>query len=386
MGGRFSTVEALVSPAVPRRVPDAAVWQGRRVLVTGHTGFKGSWLVRWLAALGAEVHGLALDPPTVPSLFVSAAVDRVLTSDHRVDLRDAPAVDAVVAEVRPSVVLHLAAQPLVRDGVRDPSGTFGTNVQGTTHLLSALRSIHVQHPVDAVVVITTDKVYEPRLEAHAEDDLLGGHDPYAWSKVMVEQVVEAFRGLPALDGTPAWSIPMATARAGNVIGGGDWSGERLVPDCIRAFASAAPVRLRFPDSVRPWQHVLEPLRGYLLLAEALIGPDGAQHARPYNFGPDSADDATVGDVARLLAARWGEGATVADELESAPLENPSLRLRSDRARTALGWVPWWDLTATLDATLDAYRGLVDGADGGRIVDDQIATYVRAGGDGALDHG
>lgn len=382
---RFGAVEALVKPSVSRGLPDGAVWQGRRVLVTGHTGFKGAWLVRWLTTLGAEVHGLALDPPTVPSLFVSAGVDAVLASDHRVDLRDATGVEAVVREVRPSVVLHLAAQPLVRDGVRDPSVTFGTNVQGTVHLLAALRSVHAHQPVDAVVMVTTDKVYEPHLEAHSEDDRLGAHDPYAWSKVMAEQVVEAFRGLPELDGCPAWSIPIATARAGNVIGGGDWSGERLVPDCIRAFASGMPVRLRFPESVRPWQHVLEPLRGYLLLAEALIGPDGAQHARPYNFGPDSAGDATVGVVARLLAERWGEGASIADDVESAPHENPSLRLQSDRARAALGWVPWWDLTSTLDATLEAYRGLIDGADGARIVDDQIANYVRARGGGELDH-
>ena len=386
MGERLGTVETLVIPAWPQGAPDAVVWQGRRVLVTGHTGFKGAWLVRWLAALGAEVHGLALDPPTDPSLFVAAGVAGVMASDHRVDLRDASAVDAVVREVQPSVVLHLAAQPLVRDGVRDPSGTFGANVQGTTHLLAALRSVHAQHPVDAIVVVTTDKVYEPRLDAHAEDDRLGGHDPYAWSKVMVEQVVEAFRALPALEDSTAWSIPMATARAGNVVGGGDWSGERLVPDCIRAFASGSPVRLRFPEFVRPWQHVLEPLRGYLLLAEALLGPAAAEHARPYNFGPLASDDATVGAVARLLANRWGDGATVAAEVEPAPLENPSLRLRSDRAQVALGWVPWWDLTATLDETLDAYRGLVDGDDAACIVDNQIAAYVRAGEDGARTDG
>lgn len=195
---------------------------------------------------------------------------------------------------------------------------------------------------------------------------------------MVEQLVEAFRALPELDDFAAWSIPIATARAGNVIGGGDWSGERLVPDCIRAFISGSPVRLRFPGFVRPWQHVLEPLRGYLLLAEALLGPAAADHARPYNFGPDTKDDATVGEVARRLAEVWGVGASVADEVESAPLENPSLRLCSDRAQVELGWVPWWDLTETLDATLDAYRGLVDGDDAARIVDDQIASYVRAG--------
>jgi CDP-glucose 4,6-dehydratase len=260
-----------------------------------------------------------------------------MASDHRVDLRDATAVDAVVRAVRPSVVLHLAAQPLVRDGVRDPSGTFGTNVQGTTHLLAALRSVHEQHPVDAIVVVTTDKVYEPRLEAHAEDDRLGGHDPYAWSKVMVEQVVEAFRALPALDGFAAWSIPMATARAGNVIGGGDWSGERLVPDCIRAFASNAPVRLRFPESSA---------HGSTSSSLCAATCSSLRHcsARTQRACPalqlrtEASDDATVGDVARLLAARWGDDATVADEVESAPLENPSLRLRSDRAQAALGWV------------------------------------------------
>jgi len=371
---RRCAMEALVSETPAGRSPDRSVWQGRRVLVTGHTGFKGTWLSRWLALLGAEVHGLALDPSTKPSLFEDARVADVLTTDHRVDLRDERDVAATVHTVAPSVVIHLAAQPLVRDGVRDPALTFATNTLGTVHLLSAIRSAPA--PVDAVVVATTDKVYEPGSGPHREDDALGGHDPYAWSKVMAEQAVMAFRSLPALDGRPAWSTPLATARAGNVIGGGDWSEERLVPDCIRAFQAGTPVRLRFPDAVRPWQHVLEPLAGYLVLAEALISSaDPSRYATAYNFGPPEAGDATVRMITGALAQLWGEGATVDAVLDAdAPAENPSLRLDSTRARSELGWQPRWDLTTTLALTADAYREMTSGGDAAKVVDAQVASY------------
>lgn len=374
----FGSVEALVNVTAHGRLPERAIWEGRTVLVTGHTGFKGAWLARWLALLGAEVHGLALDPPTRPSLFEDACVADVLASDHRVDLRDAGAVTTAFEAIAPSVVIHLAAQPLVRDGMRDPTGTFATNVQGTVHLLSAVRT--ATPAVEAVVIATTDKVYEPDVRPHQEDDPLGGHDPYAWSKVMVEQAVTAFRSLPALDGNPAWRTPIATARAGNVIGGGDWSEERLVPDCIRAFAAGTPVRLRFPDAVRPWQHVLEPLAGYLLLAESLVDGSSrvrsAERADSYNFGPDDGQIGTVGDIADALARCWGGSASVSREVDTdAPAENQALRLDSARARADLAWYPRWDLTTTLDRTVGAYRAMTDGVAAAAIVDEQIAAYT-----------
>ncbi len=374
MAERVRAVEALVRGTRYGLLPDPTAWAGRRVLVTGHTGFKGAWLVRWLSLLGAEVHGLALDPPTQRSLFEDAAVIDVLTTDQRFDLRDGVAVASTLAAVAPSVVLHLAAQPLVRNSVRDPASTFSINVQGTVNLLAAMRA--TPSPVDAAVIVTTDKVYEPGLTPHREDDPLGGNDPYAWSKAMAEQAVIAFRALPALDDARAWTTPIATARAGNVIGGGDWSAERLVPDCIRAFAADEPVRLRFPDAVRPWQHVLEPLAGYLVLAEALLSSQTPSvHARAYNFGPSDNQFVAVGEVAQGLAGRWGGSARVDAKVDSvAPSENMSLRLDSTRAHTELGWRSRWDVEVTLDRTVEAYRAIIDGESAQKVVDKQIAEY------------
>jgi CDP-glucose 4,6-dehydratase len=285
--------------------------------------------------------------------------------------------------VAPSVVFHLAAQPLVRNGMRDPSSTFATNVQGTVHLLSAVRS--APSPVEAVVISTTDKVYRPGLTPHREDDPLGGHDPYAWSKVMVEQVAEAFRELPELGDSPAWRTPLATARAGNVIGGGDWSDERLVPDCIRAFEANVPVVLRFPSAVRPWQHVLEPLCGYLILAESLLNPgESPQSAWSYNFGPSDEQSGEVGHIASELADRWNGTARVDRQVDAdAPAENPWLRLDSRRAVEELGWFPRWDLQTTLDRTVDAYRAMTSGGDAATVVDGQIQGGLAHGIGNAL---
>lgn len=326
----------MVSPT-NRPTPSGDFWRGRRVLITGHTGFKGSWFALWLEMLGSEVHGLALETPTRPSLFEMARVADSLSSDHRTDVRDAAAVASAVSSAAPSVIFHLAAQPLVRDGYRRPAETFATNVMGTVNVLEAARNTP---SVEAIVVITTDKVYRPQhLQArpgaevqaspHREDGELGAEDPYGWSKVAAEHAVAAFRGLPAIDDAPAWTIPLATARAGNVLGGGDWSSERLVPDCIRSFGAGKPVELRFPGAVRPWQHVLDPLNGYLLLAEALIGPDGADLPSSFNFGPHGVSEQTVGEVASQIAALWGSDAEVRHVMQfGVPHENPMLRLDS----------------------------------------------------------
>lgn len=370
-----------------RPTPSGDFWRGRRVLITGHTGFKGSWLALWLEMLGSQVHGLALEPPTQPSLFKMARVSDTLHSDHRTDVRDAAGVASVVLSAAPSIIFHLAAQPLVRDGYRRPTETFATNVMGTVNVLEAARNTP---SVEAIVVITTDKVYRPphlqarpgveaQTEPHREDEELGAEDPYGWSKVAAEHAVAAFRGLPAIDDTPAWTIPVATARAGNVLGGGDWSSERLVPDCIRSFGAGKPVELRFPDAVRPWQHILDPLNGYLLLAEALIGPNAADLPDSLNFGPRTSSELTVGEVARCLASLWGSGAEVRDLRQSGdPHENPMLRLDGALAQRTLGWAPLWGLDDTLTQTVDWYRAVASGADAREVTATQIGDFLAAG--------
>lgn len=358
-------------------MPDRDFWADQRVLITGHTGFKGSWLARWLAILGAEVHGLALDPLTDPAMFDVAHVAGVLKSEHRVDLRSIEQTFRSVQHAAPTVVLHLAAQPLVRDSFRAPAATYASNVSGTANLLDA---VSVMEPSPkAVVVVTSDKVYRPTVDGtpHSEASPLGGSDPYSSSKAMVEDVVDAFRRLPAIDERRAWEIPVATARAGNVIGGGDWSRERLVPDCIRSFSVSSPVELRYPNAVRPWQHVLDPLAGYLLLAQHLATATTGL-LRAVNFGPATSgpgSDRTVAAVARDVARLWGAEESLVVELNRpAPPETGVLRLNSGLAVTKLGWRPRWDASETLHRTVSWYRAHADGADMARFTDEQILGY------------
>ena len=365
-------------PASYRR-PDSGFWAGRRVLVTGHTGFKGSWLARWLAGLGAEVHGLALDAPTTPAVFDVAAVAAVLASDQRVDLRSGPDTQRAVGRVAPELVLHLAAQPLVRDSYRDPGATYATNVAGTAHLLAALSE--ADRRPQAVVIVTSDKVYVPAADgaAHTETSSLGGNDPYSSSKALAEQVVAVFRNIPAIDGRPAWDVPMATARAGNVIGGGDWARDRLVPDCVRSVAAGMSVELRYPAAVRPWQHVLDPLAGYLLLAEDLASGN-AKGLAAVNFGPvdGGAKGMSVAAVAREVAGLWGvEGSLVVERPDPAAPETGELRLDSSLAMAALGWSPRWDTREALRRTVDWYRAHDDGTDMAAFTDTQIREYTGA---------
>lgn len=345
----------------------------RSVLVTGHTGFKGGWLSLWLASLGARVHGFALAPPTEPNLFESAAVGTVLASDTRADLADLSALRATLTAHLPEVVFHLAAQPLVAEGYRDPLGTIRTNVLGTANVLEAVRETP---SVRAVVLVATDKVYENRETGRlfAEGDPLGGDDPYSASKAASEIVAASYRhsffrpnGHPGL---------VASVRAGNVIGGGDWADDRLVPDCIRAFTTREPVRLRHPEAVRPWQHVLAPLSGYLLLAGRLLADDGGRYARAWNFGPDGADSATVGDVAERLGELWGDGATVERGAEPGWSEAGLLRLDSDLARSELGWRPAWPLATALERTVAWYRAWHHGGDVAALSREQIAEYQK----------
>lgn len=351
-------------------------WRGRSVLVTGHTGFKGGWLTLCLHELGARVHGFALEPKSAPSLFESARVGSILVSDARADLADRQRLKEAFEHARPEVVFHLAAQPLVRESYRDPLGTFATNVMGTAHVLDAARGVD---SVRAVVIVTTDKVYENRETAHAycEIDPLGGHDPYSASKAAAEIVTASYRR-SYFSGEAGHSAHVATARAGNVIGGGDWAEDRLIPDCLRAFGSGITAEVRFPGSVRPWQHVLDPIAGYLLLAQHLLSPAGLEFARAWNFGPDDQLGATVGDVAKLAARLWGDNARV-EHAAGAPQPHEAglLMLDSSNARRSLGWEPRWRLERAIEMTVAWQRAWIRGEDMKAVTLDQIRAYTGA---------
>lgn len=352
-------------------------WRGRSVFVTGHTGFKGSWLTLWLQYLGAEVHGYALDPPNIPNMFDAAEVAGALESDVRADLASLYRLEDAMAAARPVVVFHLAAQSLVRESYADPIGTFATNVMGTANVLQSVRSTE---SVRSVVVVTTDKVYENRewVYPYRESDALGGRDPYSASKAAAELVTSSFRS-SFLNSNSDHPVQVATACSGNVIGGRDWGIDRIVPDCLRAFEAGEVVLLRHPTAVRPWQHVLEPLAGYLMLAERLNSQDGAAFARAWNFGPDLTGDASVRFVADELAQLWGQGARVGlDESNGHPHEAGLLRLDSGQSRDALGWEPRWPLAAALEHTVDWYRAWQRGETMSDVTIGQIRDYVSSG--------
>ena len=346
--------------------PGAAFWRGKRVLVTGHTGFKGGWLVLWLRRLGAEVTGLALAPATNPNLFDSARLSE-LCRHHVVDVRDAAAVAGVVAEARPQVVLHLAAQPLVRASYRDPLATLATNVMGTAHLLDALRG---QTDLRVAVVVTTDKVYANREWAYPyrEHDALGGHDPYSASKAATELIAASYRD----SFLQPQGVALATARAGNVIGGGDWSEDRLIPDAVRAWQAGEVLQIRRPHAIRPWQHVLDPLAGYLRLAERLW--DEPALASAYNFGPRTDEAATVGAVVKLAREAFGRGETQLGDGSEGPHEAGWLALDVAMARSALGVSSRWALVEAVRRTMLWYRRSADGGDSRSLCEADIADF------------
>lgn len=352
-------------------------FRDKKVLVTGHTGFKGSWLTLWLARAGARVSGLALDPATSPSLFALARVGSSLDQDHRVDLRDRTAVLRAFREVSPDVVFHLAAQPIVKTSYEQPVETFATNVIGTLHVLDALRAL--DRPC-VVVVVTTDKVYANAETGRAfeEDDPLGGHDPYSASKACTEIATASFRASFA-DRT---GLRIATARAGNVIGGGDWSPHRLVPDIARALARGEPVRLRNPHSTRPWQHVIDPLSGYLALAAALSGDAWAGLATSFNFGPDARSVRDVASVCALAAEAWNAHGLETARVEvarevDAVHEAGTLSLAIDKSARVLGWRPRWDLEASVRHTIDWYAAQHRGLDAHELVMRDLNAFDAA---------
>ena len=348
-------------------------YSGKKVLLTGHTGFKGGWITIWLRLLGAEVIGFALPPDTEPNLFTAADVARGIVSIFG-DVRDLRTVKQTFDQHRPEIAIHNAAQPLVRRSYRDPVGTYSTNVMGTVNVLEAARS---NASVRSVVVITSDKCYENREweRGYKEDDALGGHDPYSSSKGAAELVAAAYRRSFSAGGD---SAAIATARAGNVIGGGDWAEDRLIPDIVRGIASGAPVIIRRPDSIRPWQHVLEPLSGYLLLAQKLYEA-GANYAEAWNFGPKADDSITAADLASRVCARWGKGELRIQSDPNAPHEATYLRLDCTKAVQRLAWSSRLRLDRALQWTVDWYRAFYErpSEPPRAVTEGQIRAYMQA---------
>ncbi len=344
-------------------------WTGRRVLLTGHTGFKGSWLLLMLDAMGAKVTGLSLAPATERAMFHQIKGER-LCAHHIADIRDAASVEAIVAKAQPEILLHLAAQPLVRRSYADPVESFATNVLGTAHVLNAARAIE---GLKAIVSITTDKCYENigQTKGYVEGDRLGGHDPYSNSKACAELVSQCFRD----SYFAAKGIGVATARAGNVIGGGDYSADRLVPDAARAFAANRPLEIRNPDAVRPWQHVVEPLSGYIRLAERLTA-DPTRYAGGWNFGPPQEDMAPVSRVVDELARHWGRTSGYVRQPGEHPHEAAMLTLDSAKANRELGWAQHLTLEQATGWSAEWYRAVDAGVDAATISRMQIRHYYQ----------
>lgn len=348
---------------------DPGFWAQRSVVVTGHTGFKGAWLSLWLASMGARVTGISHEAPEPPALFAAAGVAGDLDADLRVDVRDRDAIAAAIAGARPDVVLHLAAQPYVRRSYAEPVETYATNVMGTVHVLEAVR--HTAG-VRAVVAVTSDKCYDDRDygRPYVEDDPMGGHDPYSSSKGAAEIVTDAYRRSYFREPGTA---RIGSARAGNVIGGGDWGEDRLVPDIMRAALTGGPIEIRRPDAIRPWQHVLDPLAGYLLLAQALVaGHPGVDTG--FNFGPDPDGAQPVRVIVDRLTALWPDELRWKLDARPSPHEAPVLTLDSTRAREQLGWRPRWDLDDALEAIVEWFLAYRDGGDVRATTLAQIARH------------
>jgi len=349
-----------------------AFWRDRRVFVTGHTGFKGAWLCMVLQRLGASVHGYSLAPPSEPNLFDEARIAELCDRHVHADIRDLETLQEEMRVSAPDVVIHLAAQTLVGVSYSDPISTVHDNVVGTANVLQALRNVC---GVRAAVIVTTDKCYQNNEQVfpYREGDALGGNDIYSASKACAEILAHAYRR-SFFSGSDS-DCRIATARAGNVIGGDDWALDRLIPDCIRALVRGEAVSLRYPHAVRPWQHVLDPLYGYLLLAETLCGPEPDEYCEGWNFGPDPAGEATVLELTRAIAEAWGAEQSVEwDPHASRLAESQVLRLDSTKARVKLGWRPQWDFETGISRTADWYRAWHDGEDVRAYSLTQIADY------------
>jgi CDP-glucose 4,6-dehydratase len=342
-------------------------WRAKRVLLTGHTGFKGSWLSLWLQSMGATLRGLSLMPPTEPALFNVARIAEGMVH-HIADIRDYAAVKSAIDDFRPEIVIHMAAQPLVRLSYQQPIDTYATNVMGTVHVLEAARHVG---SVRAIVNITTDKCYENRewVWGYREDEPMGGHDPYSNSKGCAELASSAYRRSFLKDA----GIAMATVRAGNVIGGGDWAQDRLIPDVLRSLQYKKPVLIRNPHAIRPWQHVLEPLSGYLLLAERLY-KTGQTDAEGWNFGPRDEDARTVQWIVEYLCEDWGDGASWTLQPGEHPHEASFLKLDISKARQRLQWTPRWSLETALKHITEWHQAWLRGQDMKSVCLNQINQY------------
>lgn len=350
-------------------MPSTDFWRGKRVLVTGHSGFKGGWLTLWLHRMGAQVTGISLAPATNPSLFDRAGID-TLCKSHFIDIRNRLLLAPAVHQAAPEIVFHLAAQPLVRASYRDPLGTFETNVLGTAQVLESLRALS---SVRVAVMVTTDKVYrnEEWQWPYRETDPLGGHDPYSASKAASEIVIASYRDAFLAE----QGVIIGSARAGNVIGGGDWSEDRLIPDAVRAWESGATLQVRRPDATRPWQHVLEPLAGYLVLAERLH--DGRAAAGAYNFGPHTSEAASVREVIDLARQAYGAGLVQYGSADAGPHEAGWLALEIAKVRHVIGVEPRWALDATVRRTMAWYRSLREGVDARALCEAEIQAYAES---------
>ena len=355
---------------------DPRFWTGKKVFLTGHTGFKGAWLSLWLAKMGAHVTGFALAPNTTPSMFSAVAVAECVAESIIDNICHAERLKEAIVRTQPDIVIHMAAQALVRYSYDHPLETYETNVIGTVKLLEAVRC---QPSVRAVVVVTTDKCYENKGLANAftEDQPLGGHDPYSSSKGCAELVVAAYqRSYFSTQSTSQQGVALASARAGNVVGGGDWSLDRLVPDAIKAFETDQPLMLRYQNATRPWQHVLEPLAGYLILAQNLFnrGPD---FVGAWNFGPANSEAQTVKFVVDLLIKEWGDTARWQQDGAPTPHEAHFLALDCTKANAQLGWTPRWNLSTTIQKVVSWHKAYIDGQDMTAVSSSQIDAYQNS---------
>jgi len=355
---------------------DKEFWYKRKVLLTGHTGFKGSWLSLLMHDLGCEIYGYALDPPTNPSFYEEAHIDQLVNS-RIADIRNYGQLLTWLQDVSPEIIIHMAAQPLVRESYDDPVGTYDINVMGTVNLLEAAR--HTPG-IKAIVNVTTDKCYENK-EWHwgyRENEPMGGYDPYSSSKGCSELVTSAFRhSFFNPKEYQVHGVAVASARAGNVIGGGDWAEDRLIPDILRAVARKEKIKLRNPNAIRPWQHVLEPLCGYMMLAEQLY-KDGPQYAEAWNFGPDDSDVRNVEWIAKKFCYLWGEEASVVIDKHPQPHEANYLKLDCSKAKTELGWSPKWGIEKALISIVEWNKEWLSKGDVRRISDQQIHEYFDQG--------
>ena len=345
-------------------------WHGKKVFLTGHTGFKGGWLSLWLQSLGAHVYGYALTPPTTPNFFTVANVSKSMVLSTIADIRDIEALTKAMAQAQPDIVFHLAAQPLVRLSYSEPVATYAVNVMGTVNLLESIRQTPT---VRAVVNVTTDKCYENHewVWPYREDEAMGGYDPYSSSKGCSELVTSAYRR----SFLSASGVAVATARAGNVIGGGDWADDRLIPDFLKALDKNQPLIIRSPNAIRPWQHVLEPLSGYLKLAERLF-LDGEAFAEAWNFGPADQDARSVGWIVERLVAATPNASWRVDESPQLHEAN-YLKLDSSKARALLGWQPRWSLENTLSKIVDWHQHWLNGSDMREYSLTQLSEYQHA---------